>query len=146
MVSAGLNLKDDAGRADGERKVDQAEYQSVLGFYKERRRDEVVLEVQKEGGSHFVEIPSHLRNRLEIVVGSRLRGFVHQIRRRDGACPERSRRDEFGCGERIDWEIVGYWHELGIPEGFVERFRLREGDFLEIVFESVVNYGEEKAI
>ena len=138
MVSVVLNLKDDAGHADRERKVDQAEYRSVLGFYKERRRDEVVLEVKKEGDSYFVEIPSHLRNRLELVVGSRLRGFVHQIRRRDG--------DEFGCGERIDWEIVGYWHELGIPEGFVERFRLRQGDFLGIAFESVVNYGEEKAI
>ena len=138
MVSAGLNLKDDAGHADGERKVDQSEYSSVLGFYKERRRDEVALEVKKEGGSYFVEIPSHFRNRLEIVVGSRLRGFVHQIRRRDG--------DEFGCEERIDWEIVGYWHELHIPQGFVERFGLREGDFLEIVFESVVNFGGEKAI
>ena len=39
-----------------------------------------------------------------------------------------------------------YWHELGIPEDFVEHFRLRQGDFLEISFESVVNYGEEKAI
>jgi hypothetical protein len=133
-------LDDDAGRANRElkRKVDQAEYQSVLGFYKEHRRDEVVLEVKKEGGSYFVEIPSHLRNRLEIVVGSRLRGFVHQIRRRDG--------DDFGCREWIDWEIVGYWHELGIPADFVNHFRLREGDFLEIAFESVVNYGEEKAV
>lgn len=138
-ANAGLHLNDDPG-GDRElrRKVEQAKYRSVLGFYKERRRDEVVLEVKKEGDSHFVEIPSHLRNRLEIVVGSRLRGFVHQIRRMGG--------DEFGCGERIDWEIMGYWHELGIPAGFVERFRLREGDFLEIVFESVVNYGEEKAI
>ncbi|MCL0079098.1 hypothetical protein M1O56_05495 [Dehalococcoidia bacterium] len=153
MVSAGLNLKDDAGHADGERKVDQAEYQSVLGFYKERRRDEVALEVQKEGGSYFVEIPSHLRNRLEIVVGSRLRGFVHQIRRRDQGSGIRGQLAEVGglgtvncqLPTAIDWEIVGYWHELGIPEGFVERFRLRQGDFLEIAFESVVNYGEEKA-
>jgi hypothetical protein len=139
-VNAGLNLKDDAGHTDREpkRRVEQAEYQSVLGFYKELRRDKIVLEVKKEGDSHFVEIPSHLRNRLELVVGSRLRGFIHQIRRKDG--------DEFGCGERIDWEIVGYWHELGIPADFAERFRLREGDFLEIDFESVVNYGEEKSI
>ena len=163
MVSVVLDLKDDAGRTDRERKVDQAEYQSVLGFYKERGRDEVVLEVQKEGVSHFVEIPSHLRNRLEIVVGSRLRGFVHHIRRRvrvssiEYGVSRREkgeggpRNSELGtrnswCGERIDWEIVGYWHELGIPEGFVERFRLSQGDFLEIAFESVVNYGEEKAI
>jgi len=137
-VSAGLNLKDDAGRADRERKVDQTEYRSVLGFYKERQRDEMVLEVKKEGGSYFVEIPSHLRNRLEIVVGSRLRGFVRHIRRRDG--------DESGCEERIDWEIVRYWHELDIPAGFVERFGLREGEYLAIAFESVVDYGEERAI
>ncbi len=159
-------MKDDSeapGHADRERKVDPAEYSSVLGFYKERRRDEVVLEVKKEGGSYFVEIPSHLRNRLELVVGSRLRGFVHQIRRRErvssieyGALRREKgeggpRNSELGtrnswCGERIDWEIVGYWHELDIPEGFVERFRLRQGDFLGIAFESVVNYGEEKPI
>ena len=53
VASAGLNLKDDAGHADGERKVDQSEYSSMLGFYKERRRDEVALEVKKEGGSYF---------------------------------------------------------------------------------------------
>ena len=59
---------------------------------------------------------------------------------------EEGMRTNDGCGERIDWEIMGYWHELGIPEGFVQRFRLRQGDSLKIAFESVVNYGEEKPV
>lgn len=118
------------------RRMEEMGYRSVLGFYKERDKDEVILKVKDDGASLYVEIPTHLRNRVEIVVGSRLKGFVKAIYRKGG-------RERIGLGKPFDWEVEGYWNELHIPCEEAEALGVRAGDYLELVFEKAVNYGEE---
>ncbi len=113
----------------------ESKYRSDLGFYKEFEQDRVILSVKEDGGFWFVEVPSHLRNRLELVVGSRLKGWLERIQPKKG--PGSSLK------KKIDWEIVGYWHELHIPPDLVKKFKLKDGDQLTLKFESVVNYGKE---
>ncbi len=115
----------------------ESKYRSDLGFYKEYDHDRISLEVKEDGGFYFVEVPSHLRNRLEIVVGSRLKGVVEKIQKK---------KKVFPLKKRIDWEIVGYWHELHIPLEFVKSCRLKGGDRLTLKFESVINYGVERRV
>lgn len=113
----------------------ESKYRSDLGFYKEFEHDRVILDVKEDGGLWFVEVPSHLRNRLELVVGSRLKGWVERIQKKS--------KQGSTVKKKIDWEIVGYWHELHIPLNFVKQYRLKDGDQLTLKLESVVNYGEE---
>lgn len=120
------------------RRIPQREeipYRSVLGFYKEGV-DRVVLRVMGDGSSLYVEIPSHLRNRAEIVVGSRLKGKLKKIYRT-------GKKEEERVNQDFDWEIEGYWHELHIPRDEAHTLNINPGDYLELVFERVVNYGEE---
>jgi hypothetical protein len=113
----------------------QIPYRSALGFYKEVEEDRITLTVKGEPGALYVEIPSHLRNRLELVVGSRLRGRVESLLRPDG------QRRGLDCP--MDWEIEGYWHELHVPEEFARAYNVAAGDEITIVVEKVVNYGQE---
>ncbi|MCX8118113.1 MAG: hypothetical protein N3G78_09295 [Desulfobacterota bacterium] len=113
----------------------ESKYRSDLGFYKEFDQDRVVLPVKEDGGLYYVEIPSHLRNRLELVVGSRLKGWLEKVQPRKGKAQTLKRK--------IDWEIVGYWHELHIPQDLVRKLKLKDGDQLTLKFERVVNYGNE---
>lgn len=120
------------------RRIPQAEeipYRSVLGFYKEGE-DRVVLKVMGDGSSLYLEIPSHLRNRAEVVVGSRLKGKLKKIYRTDTKQGEKVDRE-------FDWEVEGYWNELHIPRDEANALKIRPGDYLELVFQKVVNYGEE---
>lgn len=120
------------------RRIPQREeipYNSVLGFYKEGL-DRVILKVMGDGSSLYVEIPSHLRNRAEVVVGSRLKGKLKKIYRTSKKEGEKVDRD-------FDWEVEGYWHELHIPKDEAHVLNINPGDYLELVFEKVVNYGEE---
>jgi len=110
-------------------------YRSVLGFYKEGT-DRVILKVMGDGSSLYVEIPSRLRNRAEVVVGSRLKGKLKRVYRAGRKVEEKVDWD-------FDWEVEGYWNELHIPQEVVSALGLRPGDYLELVFQKVVNYGEE---
>lgn len=121
---------------DLRRRIQEREYRSVLGFYKERDEDEVILEVKDDGSSLYVEIPTHLRNRAEIVVGSRLKGLLKALYRKGG-------RERIGLERAFDWEVEGYWNELHIPREDAEALGLEAGDYLELAFERAVNYGEE---
>jgi len=96
----------------------------------------VVLEVKDDGSSLYLEIPTHLRNRAEIVVGSRLKGRLKRIYRKGG-------REKIKVEKPFDWEVEGYWNELHIPHEDASKFGIKKGDYLEILFEKVVNYGEE---
>ncbi len=113
----------------------ESRYRSDLGFYKEFDQDRVILPVKEDGGLYYVEVPSHLRNRLELVVGSRLKGWLERIQPKKG----KAQTPKW----KIDWEIVGYWHELHIPLDIVKKFKLKDGDQLTLKFEKVVNYGKE---
>jgi len=121
---------------DLKRRMEEKEYRSVLGFYKERDKDDVILEVKDDGSSLYVEIPTHLRNRVEIVVGSRLKGRVKALYKRGG-------REKVRVNRAFDWEVEGYWNELHIPPSDAQALGLGPGDYLELVFERAVNYGEE---
>ncbi len=124
---------------DLRRKIEQTQYRSALGFYKERPKDRMVLQVKDDGSSLYLEIPTHLRNRVEIVVGSRIKGHLKAIYRRGG-------RERVKLDEPFDWEVVGYWNELHIPPSEASRLGIGVGDYLELVAERVVNYGHEERL
>ncbi|HIE48042.1 TPA: hypothetical protein EYP84_04035 [Candidatus Bipolaricaulota bacterium] len=121
------------------RRIEETQYRSALGFYKERPRDRMVLEVKDDGSSLYLEIPTHLRNRVEIVVGSRLKGRLRYLYRRGG-------REKIKIDEPFDWEVVGYWNELHIPPSEASRLGLQRGDYVELVAEKIVNYGQEEGL
>lgn len=120
-------------------KIEQTQYHSALGFYKERSKDRMILQVKGDGSSLYLEIPTHLRNRVEIVVGSRIKGTLKALYRRGG-------REEAKLNRPFDWEVVGYWNELHIPPMEASRLGIQEGDYLELVAEKVVNYGQEERL
>lgn len=115
---------------------DGVPYRSPLGFYKEFAVDAMMLVVKADTGELYVEMPSHIRNRLELVVGSRLKGVVVAVRRRGKSLVE--------VNEEFDWEIDGYWHELHLPSAFVKKYKIAAGDSIMIVLRKVVNYGIER--
>ena len=121
------------------KRIEDRQYRSALGFYNERERDEVILEVKDDGSSLYVEIPTHLRNRAEIVVGSRLKGKIKAIYRRGG-------REKVRVGRPFEWEVEGYWNELHLSPDDVSALSIAAGDYLELVFEKVINYGEESPL
>ena len=123
-------------RKDFKKKIDQYSYRSPLGFYKEREKDEVILEVKNDGTSYFVEIPTHLRNRAEIVVGSRVKGSVIGIYKKGG-------KEKVKLKKPFDWEVEGYWNELHIPKEEATALGIEVGDYLHLEFKSVINYGNE---
>ena len=123
-------------RKDFKKKIEQYSYRSPLGFYKEREKDEAILEIKDDGASYFVEIPTHLRNRAEIVVGSRIKGNLLGIYKKGGEKKVELRRT-------FNWEVEGYWNELHIPKEEVSTLGLKVGDYLHLEFKSVINYGEE---
>lgn len=82
----------------------------------------------------YLYLPAELRNRWEIAVGDRITGVLERIIK-DGEVP-------IAVGEKIDWPVAGYWHELHIPVEVVNRHGLLPGDRLELLLRAVVGEGQ----
>lgn len=113
---------------------------SVLGFYKEKEGpEEIVALIKGDSSGFYVEIPSRIRNRMEIVVGNRIRSVVK------GIVDERG--DPLSeINQETIWEVVGYWHELYIPPEEVNKYGFNKNSYARLVLKSVIRHGEEVEI
>jgi len=118
---------------------------SILGFYKEGRGPEELVGTLKEGegGGLYIELPSSIRNRMEIVVGNKVKCALidkngHKYSNARGTCASGA-----SSVEDAVWEVAGYWNELHIPPDEVARYGLRKGDQLRLLLKSVIQWGEE---
>ncbi len=107
---------------------------SVLGFYKESDGPEKLLaQVHGDSSALYVDMPTHLRNRLEVVVGSRFVGKLIRVIKENG--------------ERLDiqaegvFEVKGYWNEMHLPDEMVRKYRLKQGDSAEFILRQIINHG-----
>ncbi|MCS7281084.1 MAG: hypothetical protein NZ583_05585 [Desulfobacterota bacterium] len=112
----------------------------VLGFFKESEGPEIIVaELKGEPGDLYVEIPSGFRNRMEIVVGNKIRCFLEATLDRNGNKLKEINREMIG-------EIVGYWNELHLPEEEIFENGLKKGDLLRLHLLSVFQFGEERKV
>lgn len=112
----------------------------VLGFYKETDGDEVMIgELKGAQNEFYVELPSGFRNRMEIVVGNRIRIILDSILDRDNHVIREIKKEVIG-------EVMGYWNELHIPLKEISECDLKKGDFVRIVLKSVIQFGEERRV
>lgn len=110
---------------------------SVLGFYKEKvGSEEIIALIKGDQPDLYVEIPSEIRNRMEIVVGNRMRCVVKGIVDKEG-------NPVTEINQETIWEIIGYWHELYIPPEDATRFELKKNDYIRLILKSVVRADEE---
>lgn len=113
---------------------------SVLGFYKEKTgSEEIVALIKGSSPELYVEIPSGIRNRMEIVVGNKIRCVVKSIVDEDG-------NPITEINQETLWEVIGYWHELYIPPEDASKYGLRKNSYARLVLKSVVRDGEEVEI
>lgn len=98
---------------------------SVMGFFKEADGPEaIVSRVHADPTGLYVHLPSHLRNRLEVVVGNRLEVLLEQVHA--GAdMPRQIHADAL-------LEVKGYWHELYLPDEVVTRYGIHCHDLLQM--------------
>ncbi|HAP31868.1 MAG TPA: hypothetical protein DCQ14_02245 [Firmicutes bacterium] len=110
----------------------------VMGFYKETEGpEELTLEIIRgAGGELYVEIPTGLRNRMEIVVGNLIKCIVA------GIVDEKGHYTRTIMGDVV-WEIVGYWNELHLAEADIQQYGLKQGDRIKLVLKSAVQHGQE---
>jgi len=112
---------------------------SVLGFYKEKDGPETwVAEICGDPSGLYLEVPTHLRNRLEVVVGSRFVGKLASITKRNGK--------RWSAGAEGLFEVKGYWNEMHFPAEMVRNYGLEKGDFVEIVLYQIITYGKAAAV
>jgi len=111
---------------------------SILGFYKKGEGpEELVAEIKEgEGGELYVELPSGIRNRMEIVVGNKIKCIIAGLV---------DKYDNFlsKVNEEKTWEVVGYWNELHISQEEITRYRFKNGDRVKLLLKSVIQWGEE---
>jgi hypothetical protein len=111
----------------------------VLGFFKEEGDERFTAELKGDMESSYVEIPSGIRNRLEIVVGNILRVFLDSVVDKNGKVLKEINKE-------VKCEIIGYWNELHIPQKVVYELNLKKGDILNLVLKSIIQFGEEKSL
>jgi hypothetical protein len=92
--------------------------------------EEVVSIVKGDPGELYIEVSSEVRNRLEVIVGTKIKCLIKGICDKDGNMIKEINQ------ERI-WEIIGYWHELYIPAEDEKRFGIKQGDYLRAILISV---------
>lgn len=108
---------------------------SVLGFYKESKGPvEMTSRVYADQAGLYLHIPSHIRNRLEVVVGNRIEGRLERLES-DGGESRSIQADTV-------FEVKGYWHEMRLTDDVVKRFEIREGDALYLFLDRVIRYHE----
>lgn len=111
------------------------EQPSVLGFYKENvGPEELLAQIRGDSSGPYVEVPTYLRNRLEVVVGSRFVGRLNRIVKENG---ERLDMEAEGV-----FEVKGYWNEMHLPKGMVRKYGLKKGDIVRIILHQIINYGD----
>jgi len=112
---------------------------SVLGFYKKSDGPEKLLaQVHGDSSALYVDLPTHLRNRLEVVVGSRFVGKLIKVIKQNGERLELQ-------AERV-FEVKGHWNEVHLPHEMVREYRLKQGDSAEIILRQITNYGNTRDI
>ena len=92
--------------------------------------EEVVSIVKGDPGELYIEVSSEVRNRLEVIVGTKIKCFIKGIADKDGNITKEINQ------ERI-WEIIGYWHELYIPAQDEKAFGVKQGNYLNAILVSV---------
>jgi hypothetical protein len=108
---------------------------SVLGFYREVRGPiKINCRVLKDGTALYVLIPSHLRNRLEMVVGNRMEGLVDRI---ESVCGKTRSIDA-----EVSLNVEGYWNELHLPNEIVQKFGVLEGDKIHMAIHRIIRYDQ----
>lgn len=111
----------------------------VMGFYKEEGDEIFYGELKEDQDSLYVELPSGFRNRMEIVVGNKIKIFLDSIVDKDDNVFREIKKEVTG-------EVIGYWNELHIPLSELSEYGLKKGDILRIVLKSVIQFGEEKMV
>lgn len=107
---------------------------SVMGFFKEGDGPEtIVSRVHADPAGLYVHLPSHLRNRLEVVVGNRLEAVLEQVH--SGTDNPREIHAD------VLLEVTGYWHELYLPDEVVTRYGIRCQDLLQVTLYRIHQHG-----
>lgn len=107
---------------------------SVMGFFKEVDGPAtIVSRVYADAAGMYVHLPSHLRNRLEVVVGNRLEVLLEQVHA-DGTVPR-----EIKTAALL--EVKGYWHEMCLPDDVVTKCRIRCSDLLKMTLYRIHQHG-----
>ena len=111
---------------------------SVLGFYKESEGPEELIAEIKEGenGELYIELPSGIRNRMEIVVGNKIKCVIDGVVDKNGSAMK-------NINEETVWEVVGYWNELHLAEEQIKKHSFKQGDRIKLKLKSVIQWGEE---
>lgn len=120
--------------------IDGGDSLSVLGFYKEKEgAEDIVALIKGDPSGFYIEIPSRIRNRMEIVVGNRIRCVVKGIADKMGGPLTE-------VNQEIVWEVVGYWHELCIPPEEVNKYGFKKNSYARLILKSVIRGNEEVEI
>jgi len=105
-----------------------------MGFYKEADGPvKMVSRVYADSTGLYVHLPSHLRNRLEVVVGNRLEVLLEQVHS-DLNVPREIRTDAV-------LEVKGYWHEMYLPDDVVKSYSIRCNDLLQMTLYRIHQHG-----
>lgn len=113
---------------------------SVLGFYRPTDGPERLLAVVKPADDGlYIEIPSAIRNRMEIIAGERIRCLLESI-------TDQQKQQVNTVGKEAIWQVGGYWHELHVPPEFVRAYGVHPGDRVQVVLKSVLRDGKEEEI
>ena len=105
-----------------------------MGFYKENEGPVRMLsKVYADTTGLYVHLPSHLRNRLEVVVGNRLEARLEQI------LSDTNRPDIIGFDAVL--EVKGYWHEMYLPDDVVTKYCIRCHDLLQMTLYRIHQHG-----
>lgn len=110
----------------------------VLGFYKEEDGyGELTGGLKGDHDGFYVEISSGFRNRMEVVVGNKVRVIVDSVIDKNGNVLKEIKKE-------VICEVIGYWNELHIPREEIDRYGFKKGDVLRLILKSVMQFGVEK--
>jgi len=84
----------------------------------------------------YAELSSGFRNRMEVVVGNKVRVIVDSVIDKNGNILREIKKE-------IICEVNGYWNELHIPLKEVSEYDLKRGDILKLIMRSVIQFGVE---
>ena len=108
-----------------------------MGFYKEVGDDILIGELKGDRDGLYIELPSGFRNRLEIVVGNKIRFILDAIVGQGGQSLRDIKKEVMG-------EVIGYWNELHLPQEDISRYNIQKGDKLRLMVKSVIQHGVER--
>lgn len=111
----------------------------VLGFYKEEGDEVLIGELKGDPDGLYVELPSGFRNRMEVVVGNKVRLVLDSVIDKD----EKVLRE---IDKEVMGEVIGYWNELHIPRQEIIQYGLKKGDVLRLILKSVIQHGVERKV